>query len=304
VEVEERGHKISVFIQDRILIEDAATTIDLISKGWRIYHDESRLSYSATPPDFGALIVQRRRWCNGGLLIIPALARYSFSGPCSIRKLCETILRGYALLSAAVSGVGLPLLLLCRFDDDLVPLWLPLLTLPYFALYAADLVLAGYRWSDLPRVYVLSGMLLVPAYLDGTLQSLRQALTGRVKPFKRTPKSEARTRIPMIHLTAQYALLSYCVGCAGFDALDGCYYHMLFAILNTFGFLYGIIYFIGIRNSLDDFAGGLRLLLQRLPAGADWQFSLGRSSAANPKSARFSRQACLRTSGSKAALDS
>lgn len=271
VEVEERGHKIRVFIQDGILIEDAAATVDLVSKGWRIYHDESRLSYSATPPDFGALIVQRRRWSNGGLLIIPALARYSFSRPWSICKLRETILRVHSLLSASVSAVGLPFLLLCRFDDQLVPLWLPFLTLPYFALYAADLLLAGYRWSDLPRVYVLSGMLLVPAYLDGTLQSLRQALTGRARPFKRTPKSEARTPIPMIHLTAQYALLSYCAGCAAFDAIEGRHYHMLFAILNGLGFLYGIIYFIGIRNSLDDFATGLRLLLQNLPAAADWK---------------------------------
>ena len=32
-----------------------------------------RLSYSATPPDFGSLVVQRRRWANGGLLILPKL---------------------------------------------------------------------------------------------------------------------------------------------------------------------------------------------------------------------------------------
>lgn len=29
-----------------------------------------RLSYSSTPPDFGSLVVQRRRWANCSLLII------------------------------------------------------------------------------------------------------------------------------------------------------------------------------------------------------------------------------------------
>src|SRR5438034_6621891 len=38
---------------------------DLIDRGWQLYNYQERLAFSATPPDFGALIVQRRRWANG-----------------------------------------------------------------------------------------------------------------------------------------------------------------------------------------------------------------------------------------------
>jgi cellulose synthase/poly-beta-1,6-N-acetylglucosamine synthase-like glycosyltransferase len=48
-EVDERGHRVKVYIEDKILVEDMAATIDLIGKGWRVYHDPGRLSYSATP---------------------------------------------------------------------------------------------------------------------------------------------------------------------------------------------------------------------------------------------------------------
>ena len=71
---EERGHKVPVYIDDTILIEDAAATVDLLRKGWRVHHDPARLAYSATPANFGALLIQRRRWANGGLLILPRLA--------------------------------------------------------------------------------------------------------------------------------------------------------------------------------------------------------------------------------------
>ena len=45
--------------------------------GWRLYNCPERMSYSATPPDFGSLCIQRRRWANGGLLILPKLRRQS-----------------------------------------------------------------------------------------------------------------------------------------------------------------------------------------------------------------------------------
>jgi cellulose synthase/poly-beta-1,6-N-acetylglucosamine synthase-like glycosyltransferase len=116
LEVEERGHKVKVYIQDKILIEDAAATVDLLSKGWRIYHDQARLSYSATPPDFGALIVQRRRWANGGLLILPNLVRHIFRRPWSLGKFAEGLLRIPNLLSASISGIALPILLFYRVE--------------------------------------------------------------------------------------------------------------------------------------------------------------------------------------------
>jgi cellulose synthase/poly-beta-1,6-N-acetylglucosamine synthase-like glycosyltransferase len=72
----ERGYPIRRFIQDRTVIEDTESTIDLIARGWRLHNYPERLAFSATPPDFGALLIQRRRWANGGLLILPKLLRH------------------------------------------------------------------------------------------------------------------------------------------------------------------------------------------------------------------------------------
>ena len=43
--------------------------------GWTLSNYPERLSYSATPTDFGSLAVQRARWANGGLLIAPKFWR-------------------------------------------------------------------------------------------------------------------------------------------------------------------------------------------------------------------------------------
>src|SRR5437762_4320534 len=72
----ERGHPIRRYIQDHTVIEDTESTVDLISRGWKLYNYPERLAFSATPPDFGSLLIQRRRWANGGLLILPKLIRY------------------------------------------------------------------------------------------------------------------------------------------------------------------------------------------------------------------------------------
>ncbi len=69
----ERGHLVPIFIQDKTLIEDTGSTIDLSARGWRLHNHPERLAFSATPSDFGALAIQRRRWANGGLIIFPSL---------------------------------------------------------------------------------------------------------------------------------------------------------------------------------------------------------------------------------------
>lgn len=69
------GFEILTYVQDRTVIEDTESSIDLGTHGWTLENYPERLSYSATPPDFGSLIVQRRRWANGGLLIMPKFAR-------------------------------------------------------------------------------------------------------------------------------------------------------------------------------------------------------------------------------------
>jgi cellulose synthase (UDP-forming) len=65
----ERGFEIRTFIHDRTVIEDTESTVDLLSRGWRLHNYPDRLAYSETPPDFGSLLIQRRRWANGGLLM-------------------------------------------------------------------------------------------------------------------------------------------------------------------------------------------------------------------------------------------
>jgi len=250
-EVEERGHRIKVYIENKVLIEDAAATIELINKGWRVHHDRGRLSYSATPPDFGALIIQRRRWANGGLLILPNLLRYAVRWPWSIGKLREVFVRLPTLASAAIGGVGLPILLFYRFDDSLVPLWMPIAAIPYYLLLGCDLVRAGYQWRDLPRVYALN-LLLVPANLAGTVHSLRQAFTGRPVPFRRTPKITGRTPAPFLYLSAIYGLSLYALFCSVSDALLGRYRHMLFALFNGLAAVYGIAVFIGWKATRED----------------------------------------------------
>ncbi|TMI05247.1 MAG: glycosyl transferase, partial [Betaproteobacteria bacterium] len=49
----ERGFPVKVYIQDRTVIEDTESSIDLINRGWQLYNYPERLAFSATPADFG-----------------------------------------------------------------------------------------------------------------------------------------------------------------------------------------------------------------------------------------------------------
>jgi cellulose synthase/poly-beta-1,6-N-acetylglucosamine synthase-like glycosyltransferase len=55
------GFEVKRYVQDRTVIEDTESSIDLALHGWRLVNYPERLSYSATPPDFGSLVIQRRR---------------------------------------------------------------------------------------------------------------------------------------------------------------------------------------------------------------------------------------------------
>jgi cellulose synthase/poly-beta-1,6-N-acetylglucosamine synthase-like glycosyltransferase len=70
----ERGFEITRYIQDRTVIEDTESSIDLIERNWQLYNYPERLAYSATPADFGALLIQRGRWANGGTDNFPQVA--------------------------------------------------------------------------------------------------------------------------------------------------------------------------------------------------------------------------------------
>ena len=55
------GQLVRRYISDRTVIEDTESTLDLTAKGWTVENYPERLAYSASPPDFGSLCIQRQR---------------------------------------------------------------------------------------------------------------------------------------------------------------------------------------------------------------------------------------------------
>jgi cellulose synthase (UDP-forming) len=250
--VYERGFPISRYIHDHTLVEDTESTIDLVVRGWKVYCYPERLSYSATPRDFGALVIQRRRWANGPVLIIPKLLRYAFSVPGRIRRIPETILRLYTLSSAA-GALSMLVVTCARFPDAkrLPMAWLMLSAAPYYFLYCRDLQAAGYQWWDLPRVYAMN-LLLIPVNLAGLLRSLYQAITGRRPVFARTPKVPGRTAAPAVHTVLPLAIL-FCVMTATLQIMmRGGWAYGAYGILNCVSIGYAILIYIGIRAGVED----------------------------------------------------
>ncbi len=249
--VEERGYQVPRYIHDRTVIEDTESSIDLIARGWQLYNYPERLSYSATPPDYGSLLIQRRRWANGGLIILPKLLRYLFSGRGFFRKAGEGMMRLHYLTSITGVNIGLVLVLLYPFEENLRNAWLPLSAVPYYFFYGRDLVHSGYRMGDLLRVYALN-LVLVPINLGGVIKSLHQAWTGQRIPFKRTPKVMGRTAAPALYVIAELLIVLYCMGGFVVDGYNGRWFHAAFALLNGGLFLYGVVAFMGLRESRED----------------------------------------------------
>jgi cellulose synthase/poly-beta-1,6-N-acetylglucosamine synthase-like glycosyltransferase/peptidoglycan/xylan/chitin deacetylase (PgdA/CDA1 family) len=250
---QERGFTVGVFIDDRTVIEDTGSTIDLRRRGWQLHSYPERLAFSATPPDFGSLLIQRRRWANGGLLIIPTLWRaiWRHGGP--RMTLSEVVFRFHYLTSLAASNLALLILLAYGFDDRLASAWLPVTAVPYYLLYAVDLRRAGYRCRDVFRVYALN-MILIPVSLGGVLNSLKQACTGRRSAFGRTPKIVDRTAAPSGYVLAEGLLFALWLVGAVIDALHGRWLNAGFGLGNATVLLYGLVRFIGVRAACEDVA--------------------------------------------------
>ncbi len=106
------------YIRDRTVIEDTESTIDMGVHGWRLYNCPERMSYSATPPDFGSLAIQRRRWANGGLLILPKLRRQSRARRRQGKRtrFGELFLRWNYMASISWSSISLLILLAFPFS--------------------------------------------------------------------------------------------------------------------------------------------------------------------------------------------
>lgn len=249
----ERGFPVTRYIQDRTVIEDTESSVDLAYRGWTLYNYPARLAYSATPPDFGSLLIQRRRWANGGLLILPKLFRSLWHCTDRLPKVREACFRFHYLLSITAVNFGLLILLVFPFEDSIRSFWLPLTALPYFYLYGRDLVQIGYRWTDLLRVYALN-LMLIPINIAGVLNSMRQGITGCKVPFGRTPKVVSRTAAPASYILAEYTLFLLGLFELARDIYKGFWSHAAFGLITLTFLAYAIVRFIGLKESKEDVA--------------------------------------------------
>jgi cellulose synthase/poly-beta-1,6-N-acetylglucosamine synthase-like glycosyltransferase len=249
----ENGLPVKRFIQDRTLTEDTETSLNLIQHGWQIFNYPAQLASSATPADFGSLIIQRRRWANGGVVLLPALMRYLKTGDGGWRKAKEVFMRAQYLLSLGPVSIALIFILLFSFHLNIWTIWIFLIAVVYFSLYMRDLYLIGYRRSDLLRVFALN-LILVPINLGGLASSIHQAFTGRKPLFRRTPKTTTRTAISPGFLIAEVLGLVALIMLSLRSFAYGYPVHAVFIVLHVIFFLYAIKVYIGIRSVFEDFA--------------------------------------------------
>jgi cellulose synthase/poly-beta-1,6-N-acetylglucosamine synthase-like glycosyltransferase len=266
---EESGLVLRRYIRDRTVIEDTESSIDLRAFGWRLHNYPERLSYSSTPPDLGALVIQRRRWANGGLLILPKLMRQFLRRPGRTPgpALPELLLRANYLGSISWASGGVLLLLVFPFDVELLTPFAILTAAPYFAMMASDLRHVGYRRRDIATVYALN-LLLVPVNLAGTAQSIAQAITGRKPVFARTPKVSHRTVTPLLFIVVPILLMGWSGRTLLQDIDEGAVVHGFFAGANLVALGYACLALVGLRTLAADSVIGLRALAARvLPSG-------------------------------------
>lgn len=252
------GFEIKRYIQDRTVIEDTESSIDLTLHGWSIINYPERLSYSATPPDFGSLIVQRRRWANGGLLILPKLwgqiRERRRRGEAVSRK--ELMIRINYMASIAWASFGLIFLLAYPYDGRLLSPFVLLAALPYFLAMASDLKYCGYKRSDIFRIYGFN-LILLPVNLAGVLKSLQQALSGKKIPFARTPKVKNRTVAPVLYVIAPLLIVAFSAFTFWRDFNAENWGNAAFAAFNAIVATWAIVAYIGIGNTLIDIWHGL-----------------------------------------------
>ena len=253
----ERGHEMPVFIQDKTVVEDTGSSLDLVRRGWKLHNHPERLAHSATPSDFGALLIQRRRRASGGLVLLADLLRYARSPRGKRPGVAELAMRAHHLVSPTLSSLGVLLLALALLlQGEFVSLWLPLIALPSFVAYGLDLKRCGYGWRDLLRVYVLNLMLL-PGNLAGVLRSLRQIITGRKSPFAHTATVGSRTRAPAAHVALQVSLLGVSAAMVPWALATSQIPLGAFCLFNTACLLYGLVRFVGVREAWQDLTAAL-----------------------------------------------
>ncbi|WP_111719441.1 glycosyltransferase family 2 protein [Homoserinimonas sp. OAct 916] len=247
------GFEIRTYIQDRTVIEDTESSVDLGTHGWTLSNYPERLSYSATPPDFGSLVVQRRRWANGGLLILPKLWK-QISHRRHMRERIlfrEILLRVNYMASIAWASFGLLFLLAYPYDSRLLSPVVFIAALPYFLAMGSDLRDCGHRFSDIFRIYGFN-LVLLPVNLAGVVKSMQQGLTGEKIPFVRTPKVKNRTAAPALYVVVPYLIVAFSILTAWRNVHEQNWGNVAFATLNAVLASGAIRAYIGVRNSIVD----------------------------------------------------
>jgi len=252
------GFEVRRYIQDRTVIEDTESSIDLGTHGWTLANYPERLSYSATPPDFGSLIVQRRRWANGGLLILPKLWRQVKERRRRGENVSriELLLRVNYMASICWASFGLVFLLAYPYDGRLLSPMVLLAALPYFISQASDLRYSGYKATDIFRIYGFN-LILLPVNLAGVLKSIQQSLTGKKIPFARTPKVKNRTASPLLYVVAPLAMVAFSLFTLWRDWNAQNWGNAAFAAFNATLAIWAIVSYIGIGATIVDIWLGL-----------------------------------------------
>ncbi len=262
------GQEVRRYVQDRTVIEDTESSVDLIAHGWTLFNYPERLSYSATPPDFGSLVVQRARWANGGLLIAPKFWRYvrrERRGGHRVPRASSALRLNY-MASISWASLGLVFLLIFPFDDRLLSPVIVAAALPYFIAMSSDFHRLGYKRTDVFRLYAFN-LVLLPVNLAGTLKSLQQAAAKSKIAFARTPKVADRTSAPALFVLAAYLIAAFSFYTLANDIVSRNWTNGAFAAVNGVLTCYAIVAFIGVRNSIVDVALGFARWV-RVPVAA------------------------------------
>jgi cellulose synthase (UDP-forming) len=247
------GFQIKRYIQDRTVIEDTESSVDLALHGWTLANYPERLSYSATPPDFGSLVVQRRRWANGGLLILPKLIKQirERKRRGEMVSTAEVLLRLNYMASIAWASFGLIFLLAFPYDSRLLSPFVLLAALPYFFAMGSDLKYCGYKRTDVLRIYGFN-LILLPVNLAGVLKSIQQALSGKKIPFARTPKVKNRTASPLLYVITPLLIVGFSIFTLWRDTQAHNWANAAFAGFNALLAAWAIMAYIGIWATVVD----------------------------------------------------
>ncbi|HLX37005.1 MAG TPA: glycosyltransferase family 2 protein [Candidatus Binataceae bacterium] len=252
----ERGFPIKRYIKDRTLVEDIESTIDFLEHDWQIFNLTGRLAYRGTPDNYGALLVQRRRWAGGGFVNLPKYLRCLMRQPDWKRSVPEALLRLHHLGAQTVNlgGLLLPLLVLAR-----APLrgWWLWIAAPYYALCQRDLIACGYKLRDLLRLLALN-LLLIAVNIMGTFGALHRAWTGRKRAFPRTPKSGERIAMPAGYVLVALVSPLLMILASAWSAKHLEWSSAIFCSINTLLLGYGLIAFVGLRDGANDLRLALR----------------------------------------------